>query len=141
MSRGVDVGQNFQRFGEVSPQHAWFDRIDAFAWNHRQAQDERVFVLYLDVDASVQAMRTSPPGSHNHVRLPLRDIVSDALCFACSGVVIAHNHPSGCPAPSRADIEQTRQLARVLLPLGIALEDHMIVAGDQYFSFRAQGLV
>jgi DNA repair protein RadC len=135
------VGQSFRQLEECAPQSKWIDRVDAFAWQQREAQDERVFIVYLDADASVQAMRTSPPGSRHSVCMPIRDIVSDALSFLSHAVVIAHNHPSGCPTPSRDDIKETRQLARALLPLGIALEDHMIVAGDQYFSFRAHGLV
>jgi DNA repair protein RadC len=135
------IDQDFQIFDTLAPREIWVRHIKAFAWAQRQALEERVFIVYLGADCAVQAVRTSSPGSPNSVCMPIRDIVGDALRFLSHAVVIAHNHPSGWPAPSRADIEQTRQLARVLLPLGIALTDHMIVAGDQYYSFRNEGLV
>jgi DNA repair protein RadC len=52
-----------------------------------------------------------------------------------------HNHPSGDPQPSQSDIKQTRDIARILSPLGVHIDDHLIIAGDQQFSFREAGLL
>ena len=54
---------------------------------------------------------------------------------------MVHNHPSGDPTPSRADIDMTRQVVEALRVLGIGVPDHFIVAGDQVASLRAQGLM
>ena len=81
------------------------------------------------------------PGQHGSVDFPLRRIVADALAYGAEAMVIAHNHPSGDPAPSRADLAVTRRLADVARQLGIALIDHIIFAGDTWSSLRASGLL
>jgi hypothetical protein len=60
--------------------------------------------------------------------------------LGCLGCVV-HNHPSGDPTPSRADIEMTKQIVEVAKPLGIAVHDHIIVGKDGHASFRALGLI
>ncbi|MET0362342.1 MAG: JAB domain-containing protein, partial [Sphingobium sp.] len=63
-----------------------------------------------------------------------------ALTGACS-LFVAHDHPSGDPRPSRTDIDTTRRIWRLARTLGVSLQDHMIFAGRQMFSFRANGLL
>jgi DNA repair protein RadC len=71
----------------------------------------------------------------------MREIFRAALNHGAVGLIIAHNHPSGNPEPSRADIEATRTLAQTAASLGIVLHDHLIFAGDDCRSFRALGLL
>jgi len=52
-----------------------------------------------------------------------------------------HNHPSGDPSPSRADIQMTKTIAEVAKPLGIVVHDHLIIARDGHASFRGMGLI
>ena len=56
-------------------------------------------------------------------------------------IVLVHNHPSGDPAPSRADIDLTRRIARAGQPLGIAVHDHLIMAESGHASMRELGLI
>ena len=71
----------------------------------------------------------------------MRAIFAAGLRHGAEGLVIAHNHPSGDPEPSRADIEATRRLADVAAALGIRLHDHLIFAGGECRSFRELGLL
>ena len=58
-----------------------------------------------------------------------------------AAVVLAHNHPSGDPTPSQADIEMTRQVAAAAKPLGVQVHDHLIIGRQGNSSFRALGLL
>ncbi len=73
--------------------------------------------------------------------VPIRKITHDALNLNAHSIILMHNHPSGDPKPSRNDIKQTRDMARILSPLGVSIDDHVIVAGDQQYSFREAGLL
>ncbi|QLC20856.1 DNA repair protein [Parasphingopyxis sp. CP4] len=78
-------------------------------------------------------------GGADAIDLPLRQIVGDALAHDAHDLVIAHNHPSGDPRPSDADIETTRALAMLLRPLGIRIHDHLILTHEKTTSFRVLG--
>jgi DNA repair protein RadC len=71
----------------------------------------------------------------------VRTIVADALAFDATGVVMAHNHPSGDATPSDDDRVLTRRLARALDAVGVRLIDHLVLAGDEAASFRGLGLL
>jgi len=70
-----------------------------------------------------------------------RDVFAGAIKDRAASVIIAHNHPSGYAKPSEADISTTQQLVAAGLILGIDLKDHVIVAKDEVFSFRAHMLL
>ncbi|MCA1200142.1 hypothetical protein K9B35_19415 [Sphingomonas sp. R647] len=100
---------------------------------------ETLRVLYLDsgnrlIDELVQT------GEVDHVPLSVRAILHRGLIVGAAGIILAHNHPSGDNAPSRADREITRTLARVGSGLGISLIDHLIIAGSQVRSLKAEAI-
>jgi DNA repair protein RadC len=105
-----------------------------------EATEVMAFV-YLDGDQRVLGMRHARSGSIDRLVLPIRAVAADALAFDATGVVMAHNHPSGDPNPSIADREATRLLARALATLEVRLIDHLIVARDGITSFRRLGLL
>ena len=79
-------------------------------------------------------------GSKDRIILPLRQIIRDALTYDACAVMLAHNHPSGDPTPSKVDIETTRALSDLLRPLSIRLHDHLILTSSgQTTSFRELG--
>lgn len=80
-------------------------------------------------------------GESHRVVMPLRAIIADALRLNSVGLLLSHNHPSGDPTPSRADINATHQLARAAQALDIRLHDHLIIGGNRQFSLRAAGLL
>lgn len=70
-----------------------------------------------------------------------REVFAQAISDYAVSIVIAHNHPSGNPSPSSADISTTQQLVAAGLILGIGIDDHLIVAGNSHFSFADSGLI
>jgi DNA repair protein RadC len=75
------------------------------------------------------------------VELPVRRILEDALRLGARGIIIAHNHPSGDPEPSRDDVEATRELAETSARLGMRLHDHLIFGRGEVTSLRSLGLL
>ena len=105
---------------------------------------ERVEVLafaYLDRHQQILGMRHVRSEHRDQLDLPIRDVAADAIAFHAVAVVMAHNHPSGDPTPSRADREATEKLARALDALGVRLLDHLVVAAKGTTSFRSLGFL
>lgn len=80
-------------------------------------------------------------GTVNQAPVYPREIVKRALELQASALILVHNHPSGDPTPSRADIQITRTIADAAKPLGIAVHDHIVIARTNHASLRAQGLI
>ena len=114
---------------------------DLLAPRFAGVRDEKLAVLHLDGGRSVLAIDDFDAAGPDLVALSLRDIFRRALALDATGLVIAHNHPSGDPKPSQADIQATRRLAAAAEALGIRLHDHLIFAGGECASFRALGLL
>jgi DNA repair protein RadC len=102
---------------------------------------EKLAVLHLDRARRLLALEERDAESEESVLLSIRDIIARALALDARGLVIAHNHPSGDPNPSRADIRATRRLAETADALDIRLHDHLIFAGADCRSFRELGLL
>ena len=117
------------------------DAANQFAPLFAATENEKLAVLHLDAGRRMIACDEWPVGERHAVGLPLRDILAAALKWDAVGLVIAHNHPSGDPQPSEADIEATRQLAEAAATLDIRLHDHLIFAGGECRSFRELGLL
>lgn len=105
------------------------------------AEGEKLAVLHLDDKKKLIALDEHELGGGDEIVLPIRDMFVAALGHGTAGMVIAHNHPSGDPRPSRADKEATRRLAETAEALGIILHDHLIFAGGECLSFRQLGLL
>jgi DNA repair protein RadC len=71
----------------------------------------------------------------------VREVVKRALELSATAIVLVHNHPSGDPTPSRADIEMTRQIVAAAKPLGVLVHDHIIVGKQGHASLRGLGLI
>jgi DNA repair protein RadC len=117
------------------------DAADLLAPLFAQGEREKLVVLHLDSDRRLIEVDEHPACAADAATLPMRTIFSASLRHGAEGLVIAHNHPSGNPEPSRADIEATRRLAEVAAALGIRLHDHLIFAGGECRSFRELGLL
>ena len=105
------------------------------------AEGEKLAVLHLDDGRRTLGIEEHAAAGLDTVDLPLRAILKRAFALDAAGLVIAHNHPSGNPTPSEADIQATRRLAATTEALGIRLHDHLIFAGGDCVSFRALGLL
>lgn len=104
---------------------------------HRETEQFRVF--YLDRKNVLIADEEQARGTVDHVPVYPREVVRRALHLNASALILVHNHPSGDPTPSAADIDMTAQVARAAEVLGITLHDHVVIGRAGEVSFRAEG--
>lgn len=102
---------------------------------------ESVAFAFLDRSGALLGAHHASSTSLTAIEVPLRMIVARALALDARQVVMAHNHPSGDPEPSREDLTATRRIAAVLGGLGIRLVDHVVLTADGAVSLRARGLL
>lgn len=102
----------------------------------RQARTERIVAILLDSRHRLLRQEVVAVGSINASRLAPRDVLGPALAHGAAAVIMAHNHPSGDPAPSRADRRVTTVMREACALIGVALLDHIIVARNGHHSFR-----
>ncbi len=105
----------------------------------RGCEREHFLALYLDARHRVTAVETVSIGSLDASLVHPREVFRPALALGAAALIVAHNHPSGCPSPSADDLELTRRLLHCGRLLGIELLDHVIVAGDRQASLREEG--
>jgi DNA repair protein RadC len=102
---------------------------------------EQFRVLYLDRKNKLIADEAQAEGTVDHTPVYPREVVKRALELNASAVVMVHNHPSGDPTPSRADIDMTRKVKEALGAVSITLHDHVIVSRGGHTSFKTVGLI
>jgi DNA repair protein RadC len=100
---------------------------------------EQIRILFLDRKNVLIADEAQAKGTVDHVPVYPREVVKRALELNASALILVHNHPSGDPTPSEADISVTMQIQDAAATLGITLHDHLIIGKDRELSFRAQG--
>ncbi len=109
------------------------------AMAHRETEQFRV--LYLDRKNALIADEEQGRGTVDHVPVYPREVAKRALELNSSALILVHNHPSGDPTPSQADIAMTRKVEAALDALGITLHDHLIIGASDELSFRSEGLL
>jgi len=109
------------------------------AMAHNEIEELRV--LYLDAKNGLLHEERLQTGTVNHTAVYPREVVKRALERGAVSIVMVHNHPSGDPTPSRADIEMTKEVAKAAAALGITLHDHLIVARERHASLKGLGLI
>ncbi len=102
---------------------------------------EQFRVLFLDKRNRLIADEVQQRGTVDHTPVYVREVLKRALELSATALILVHNHPSGDPSPSRADIEMTRQIVEAAKPLGIVVHDHVIVGRDGHASFKALRLM
>ena len=102
---------------------------------------ERFRVLHLNARNMLIRDEVMSEGSIDQAAVYVREVVKRALDFSSAAIILVHNHPSGDPSPSRADIDITKAIAAAGKPLGIAVHDHLIIGAQGHASLRAQGLI
>ena len=114
---------------------------ERFAKVFAGAEVEKLAVAFLGSEGQIIDLHVRDGSLHAEIDLPIRDIMAEALTLGAAGLILAHNHPSGDPTPSREDIHATRMLAAAGRGLGIRLVDHLIFAGGGCSSFVGLGLL
>lgn len=102
---------------------------------------EQFRVLYLDQKNRLIADELQQKGTVDHTPVYPREVMKRALELSASAVILVHNHPSGDPSPSEADIAMTKEVAEAGKKLGIAVHDHVIIARSGHASFKSLGLI
>lgn len=120
---------------------AWRQLLDYLAVAMKYDRVEQVRILFLDRKNRLIADEVGQTGTVDHTPLYPREIVRRALELDASAIILVHNHPSGDPTPSRADIEMTKEVDKACRSLNIALHDHLIVGAGEPTSFKALGLL
>jgi DNA repair protein RadC len=101
---------------------------------------EQFRVLFLDKKNQLIADEIMNHGTVDHAPVYPREIMRRALELSASAVILVHNHPSGDPSPSSADVDMTRQVVEAGRPLRITVHDHLVVGREGVASFKALGL-
>jgi DNA repair protein RadC len=105
------------------------------------AETERFRILFLDKKNQLIADEVQQQGTVDHTPVYPREVIKRALELSATALILVHNHPSGDPTPSQADIEMTKQIADVAKPLGIQLLDHVIVGKGGHASLKGLKLI
>lgn len=126
------------------------DRPLVSSWEHvldycyatmSHLQNEQLLLLFLDNKNKIIKDEVQQVGTVNQTSIYTREVLKRALELGASGIILVHNHPSGDPTPSEADILITQQLDRAAHAMGIALHDHLIIGHQRYISLRAEGIL
>lgn len=120
---------------------SWQALIDYLTIDMAHLTVERVRVLYLNARNMLILDEHVGDGSIDETAIHPREVIRRGLDLGATALIIVHNHPSGSPSPSRADIEITNRIAEAGRLLGIAVHDHIIVGREGHVSLRAKGLI
>ena len=105
------------------------------------ADKEQFRILFLDKRNQLIADEVQQTGTVDHTPVYPREVIKRALELSATAVILVHNHPSGDPTPSRADIQMTQAIVEVAKPLGIAVHDHIIVGKEGHASLKGLKLI
>lgn len=119
----------------------WDALLDYCHTTMAHAEIEQFRVLYLDRKNILIADEQQARGTVDHVPVYPREIMRRALDINASALILVHNHPSGDPAPSEADITMTRRIASAAEIMGLVVHDHIIIGKSREISFRSEGLL
>ena len=106
-----------------------------------QKEKEVFLVAFLDAKNKIIETRRFSEGMISRVVIPIREVLEQALRNRCTGILLAHNHPSGDPTPSREDIDLTERMINVFVPLQIQVLDHIVVGDKDCVSIREKNTV
>jgi DNA repair protein RadC len=120
---------------------SWSSVLDYCRTAQGFADREQFRVLFLDKRNALIADEVQQTGTVDHTPVYPREVVKRALELSASAIILVHNHPSGDPTPSAADIQMTQQIVAVAQPLGIAVHDHLIVGKDGHASLKGLKLI
>jgi DNA repair protein RadC len=120
---------------------SWLALLDYLRADMAHILIERVRILHLNGKNMLIRDEVIAEGSVDQASIHIREIIGRALQLGSSSIILVHNHPSGDPNPSRADIALTRDIADAGKRLGISVHDHVIIAAEGHSSMRAMGLL
>lgn len=120
---------------------SWAALIDYCNASMAYNDTEQFRILFLDRKNVLIADEVQQKGTIDHTPVYPREVVKRALELSASSFILVHNHPSGDPTPSQADIDMTRQIVESAKPLGISVHDHLVIGKGSHVSFKTLGLI
>jgi DNA repair protein RadC len=130
--------------GQVQARHvlsSWSSVLDYCRTVMAYGEREELRVLFLDKRNHLIADELHQVGTVDHTPVYPREVVKRALELCATAVILVHNHPSGDPTPSRADIQMTQSIVEIAKPLGISVHDHIIVGKEGHASLKGLKLI
>jgi DNA repair protein RadC len=120
---------------------SWSSVLDYCRAAQGFADKEQLRILFLDKRNQLIADEIQQTGTVDHTPVYPREVVKRALELSATAIILVHNHPSGDPTPSRADVQMTQLIVDIAKPLGIAVHDHIIVGKEGHASFKGLRLI
>jgi DNA repair protein RadC len=120
---------------------SWVQVLDYCRTAMAFEQREQFRILFLDKKNALIADEVQQQGTVDHTPVYPREVVRRALELSASAIILVHNHPSGDPTPSRADIDMTKTIIDSTKALGISVHDHIIIGRDGHASMKGLRLI
>ena len=120
---------------------SWATVIDYCRTAMAFADKEQFRILFLDKRNQLIADELQQVGTVDHTPVYPREVVKRALELSATAIIMVHNHPSGDPTPSQADIQMTKAIVEIAKPLGISVHDHIIVGKNGHASLKGLRLI
>jgi DNA repair protein RadC len=120
---------------------SWNDVVDYCRTSMAFADKEHFRILFLDKRNQLIADEVQQTGTVDHTPVYPREVIKRALELSATAIILVHNHPSGDPSPSQADIQMTKAIVDIAQPLGIAVHDHIIVGRNGHASLKGMKLI
>ena len=130
-----------QNVGSGPILNSWDRLMDYLAADMAHKGIEYFRLLLLDKKNCLLADEIQQSGTIDHTPVYPREVLKRAIEANATAVILVHNHPSGDPTPSRADIDMTKEIVRALAPVGITVHDHLIIGRNGTTSFKSLGLL
>jgi len=120
---------------------SWADVIAYCRSSMAFADKEQFRLLFLDKKNQLIADEVQQTGTVDHTPVYPREVIKRALELSATALILVHNHPSGDPSPSQADIQMTKAIIDIAAPLGISVHDHIIVGKGGHASLKGMKLI
>ncbi len=120
---------------------SWNKLIDYCRADMARAKKEHFRLLFLDRKNQLVHDEVHQVGTVDHAPVYPREVAKRCLELSASAVILVHNHPSGDPKPSAADIAITKDIAKALAAIGVAVHDHLVIGRNGHSSFKSLGLI
>jgi DNA repair protein RadC len=120
---------------------SWQALLDYLRFDMAHLNHERVRILYLDTKNRLILDMVAHDGTIDEASVHPREVIHKAMDIGAAALILVHNHPSGSPEPSRADIDVTNRIAEAGRLLGVTVLDHVIVGREGHVSLKAKGLI
>ncbi len=119
----------------------WQALLDYCQSSMSLGKKEQFRILFLDRNNTLVADEVQQEGTVDHTPVYPREVIKRALELGATALILVHNHPTGDPTPSKADIDMTREIAQAGEKLGIVVHDHLVIGRRDHASFKSLGLL